>query len=155
MLPPACWGVWGHLGKSQRHSDCHSRAFLSQMPCFSGGEPLPLGPSPCLAGRDGHSAWGRDGGMEDLHVACQGGAVRAAAWPGVSSPCQCLLPQPVNLQAGSTAVSQGQVTGVLGSPGDADLSPQFRTACFSSGVLCAWPGCRRDPWLWPGLPELP
>lgn len=51
-------------------------------------------------------------------AACQWGAGGAAPQPGrvVGTVPHGPLPQPVNLQAVSEAVSQGQVSGVLGSP---------------------------------------
>lgn len=111
------------------HSCLELHASLGVSPCPQQRWAL----SPCLVGRDGHCR--APAGMRAAVSFVSGWL--CGLLTGQAAP---LLPQPVNLQAVGRAVSQGQVSSVLGSPGAADLSPQFRTVCFSSRTLCVWPG---------------
>lgn len=99
VLTPACQTGGG--GRSWRRSEGnpHSRAFLSTTQCFSGGVSLPLGPSPCLVGRDGHCR--RPAGTEGRCVTGQYLAVWAArpARQLPSSPSQSISGQSAGLSA--------------------------------------------------------
>lgn len=145
--PPATRGVCSHppargvQERSRRRSegDCHSWAFLSKTSCFSGAIFLPLRPSPCMVGRDGHCWTWRDGGPL--------GRLLVGGRAGCSSS-RADLPAPSQSVSGQSAVSSQQGCQPRAGerrpwePGAADLSPPLSTACFSSRTLCVWPGHR-------------
>lgn len=130
-------GAWG---KSWRHSesDCHYRGFLSKLLVSLGVSVCPRGLH--LRGGQRWSFLGTQWDRRPLHDLSVGSCVgRCPAWPGALVPHSAPSPsQSISRQA----AGQGQVSSVLGSPGDADLSLQFRTACFSSSMPCVWPGRR-------------